>query len=264
MKSAVFSLDAYFLALTLIMALAVFAWGISFRLRDVSIVDSLWSLMFVLASAAYLFTAPVIGPRAWLVLSLVSLWAVRLSAYVTWRNWNEDEDYRYREIRKKNEPNFEIKSLYIVFGLQGSLASIVSLSLMPAINGQASIGLLDILGVLLWAIGFLFEAGGDYQLARFRADVRNKGCVLDAGFWRYTRHPNYFGDFCVWWGFYLIAVSAGGWWTIASPLLMSFLLLKVSGVKMLESTIKERRPKYSDYIHSTNAFFPGPKKTLNY
>jgi len=259
----VFNLNAYLLALALITAIGVTAWGVSLKLRNVSIVDSLWSLMFVLAATAYLSTASETGPRAWLVLVLVSVWAVRLSAHITWRNWGEGEDYRYREIRKKNEPNFDVKSLYIVFGLQGVLASIVSLPLMVAIMGQAEIGLLDILGVLLWAIGFLFEAGGDYQLARFRANNKNQGRVLDTGFWRYTRHPNYFGDFCVWWGFYLIALSAGGWWSMVSPLLMSFLLLKISGVAMLEDTIKLRRPEYSDYIHSTNAFLPAPKKTPN-
>lgn len=255
-----FSLDAYLLALALIAMLAVLAWGVSFWRRDVSIVDSLWSLMFVLAAVAYFLSATQPGPRATLVLILVSVWAVRLSAYITWRNWGEGEDYRYREIRRNNGPYFALKSLYIVFGLQGLLASVVSLPLMAAVNGQAAIGVLDGLGVTLWLIGFLFEVGGDYQLARFRSDASNKGRVLDTGFWRYTRHPNYFGDFCVWWGFYLIALAAGGWWSIVSPLLMSFLLLKVSGVAMLENTIKERRPEYAGYIASTNAFFPGPRK----
>ena len=256
-----FSLDAYLLALALIATLGVLAWGVSLWRHDVSIVDSLWSLMFVLAAIAYFLGAPETGPRAYLVLILVSLWAVRLSAYITWRNWGAGEDFRYQEIRRNNEPNFEAKSLYIVFGLQGLLASIVSLPLMAAIMGQAEIGVLDLLGVSLWVVGFLFEGGGDYQLARFRADATNKGRVLDTGFWQYTRHPNYFGDFCIWWGFFLIALAPGGWWSIISPLLMSFLLLKVSGVAMLEKSIEERRPEYSDYVNSTNAFFPGPRKT---
>jgi len=136
----------------------------------------------------------------------------------------------------------------------------VSLPLMAAMMGETPLGILDGLGVALWLVGFVFEAGGDYQLAKFRSDPANYGRVLDTGFWRYTRHPNYFGDFCVWWGFFLIALAAGGWWTVISPLLMSFLLLKVSGVTMLEKTIKERRPAYVDYLQSTNAFFPGPRK----
>ncbi|HEY5623015.1 MAG TPA: DUF1295 domain-containing protein [Gammaproteobacteria bacterium] len=255
-----FDLDAFFLALALIATLGVFAWGVSLRLRDVSIVDSLWSLMFVLAAAAYLWGAEQTGPRAVLVLVLVSVWALRLSAHITSRNWGEGEDYRYREIRRNNEPNFEIKSLYIVFGLQGLLAAIVSLPLMAAITGQAPLGWLDAVGVLLWTIGFVFEAGGDYQLARFKSEPGNKGRVLDSGFWRYTRHPNYFGDFCVWWGFFVLGLAAGGWWAVISPLLMSFLLLKVSGVAMLEKTIEERRPDYAAYLNSTNAFFPGPRR----
>ena len=116
--------------------------------------------------------------------------------------------------------------------------------------------------VLLWLVGFVFEAGGDYQLSRFKANPENRGKVLDSGLWSLTRHPNYFGDFCVWWAYFLFAVAAGGWWSIASPILMSILLLKVSGVAMLEKTIVERRPKYADYIRRTNAFFPGPKRNL--
>ena len=149
-----------------------------------------------------------------------------------------------------------------MFGLQGVLAWIIALPLLPAIASDAPLGLLDAIAAALWLVGLVFEAGGDYQLSRFKRDPANKGKVLDTGLWRYTRHPNYFGDFCIWWAFYLFAVSAGGWWSIISPLLMSFLLLKVSGVAMLEKTIGERRPEYAEYIERTNAFFPGPQKAL--
>ena len=132
--------------------------------------------------------------------------------------------------------------------------------LLAAMNSDAPIGVLDAVGVVVWAIGFSFETVGDLQLAQFRANPENKGKVLNSGLWRLTRHPNYFGDFCVWWGFFLVALSAGGWWSVISPLLMSFLLLKVSGVAMLERTIGDRRPEYADYIRRTNAFFPGPPK----
>ncbi len=257
-----FDLDAYLLALALVLSLGIASWGVSLWRLDVSIVDSLWSLMFVLAAAAFVFASET-GPRAYLVLTLVSVWAVRLSAYITWRNWGAGEDYRYKEIRRNNEPNFEVKSLYIVFGLQGVLAWFISLPLLAAVTGQTGLGWLDALGVGLWLTGFIFESGGDHQLVRFRADPRNHGQVLDTGFWRYTRHPNYFGDFCVWWGFYVLAVAAGGWWSILSPVLMTILLLKVSGVAMLEKTIQERRPKYVDYVNTTNAFFPGPRKASN-
>ena len=102
--------------------------------------------------------------------------------------------------------------------------------------------------------------GGDWQLSRFKADPSNNGKVLDTGLWRYTRHPNYFGNACIWWAFWLFAVAAGAWWTIFAPLLMTFLLLRVSGVAMLERTISDRRPAYAEYIRSTNAFFPGPRR----
>ena len=120
---------------------------------------------------------------------------------------------------------------------------------------------LTYLGALLWTVGLVFEAGGDWQLTRFKANPANKGTVLDSGLWRYTRHPNYFGDFCVWWGFYLIALGAGAWWSLPAPLLMSVLLMRVSGVTLLEKDIGERRPGYEDYIRRTNAFFPGPRRS---
>jgi len=245
-------------------SLAVFAlagWALSVPLRNVSIVDSLWSLMFVLAAATYVVAGDEnTGPRAALVLVLVSAWAIRLAAYITWRNRGHGEDFRYREIRARNEPNFAFKSLYLVFGLQAVLAWVISLPLLAAIHSDAPLGWLDAAGVALWCIGFVFETGGDWQLARFKADPGNRGRVLDTGFWRYTRHPNYFGDFCVWWGFFLIALSAGGAWSVVGPALMSMLLLKVSGVALLEKDIGERRPAYRDYVRRTNAFFPGPPR----
>ena len=252
----------YFQALAIILALGGIAWVFSVLIRNVAFVDSLWSLFFLVAAVIYALGVETLGARGALVLGLVTIWALRLSIYITIRNWGEPEDYRYQQIRSNNEP-FWIKSLYIVFGLQGALAWFVSMPLLVAIASgpSAGIGVLDIIGSALWLTGFVFEAGGDYQLAAFKRDPENKGKVLKTGLWRYTRHPNYFGDFCVWWGFYAFAVAAGGWWTIPAPLLMSFLLLKVSGVAMLEKTISDRRPAYADYIERTNAFFPGPPKT---
>jgi steroid 5-alpha reductase family enzyme len=235
----------------------VASWLISLSKHNVGIVDSLWSLFFLLATLLYTALLPDSGQRGWLILILVALWALRLSLYITWRNWGEAEDQRYQEIRTNNEPHFAFKSLYIVFALQGVLAWIISIPLLLAVAHPAPLQLLDYAGVLLWLTGMLFEAGGDYQLARFKADPANKGKVMDSGFWRYTRHPNYFGEFCIWWGFYLIAVAAGGWWTIYAPALMTFLLLRVSGVALLEKDIGKRRPAYRDYIARTNAFFPG-------
>ncbi|MDX1604888.1 MAG: DUF1295 domain-containing protein [Candidatus Competibacterales bacterium] len=255
-----FELVPYLYALAALLGLMVLAWLLSLARQDAGIVDSFWSLAFLLAAGVYHQTLAEPGPRATLVLILVAIWALRLSGHITWRNWGEPEDRRYQAIRERNEPGFAFKSLYLVFGLQGVLAWIISLPLLVAMAGSAPLGWLDGLGVALWVVGLVFEAGGDWQLARFKADPANKGRVMDRGFWRYTRHPNYFGDFCVWWGFYLLALAAGGWWSIVAPLLMSFFLLKVSGVALLESDIGERRPAYRDYIRRTNAFFPGPPR----
>lgn len=249
--------DTYFTGLAVILVVGVGGWLFSLYTKDVSFVDSLWSLFFLIGAGVYALAPDTLSPRGWLVLVLVAIWALRLSIYITARNWGEPEDHRYQKIRQNNEP-FWIKSLYIVFGLQGVLAWIISLPLFVAITSGGEPGLVDALAFALWCVGIVFEAGGDYQLARFKRNPDKKGKVLDSGLWRYTRHPNYFGDFCVWWAFYLFALAAGGWWTIVSPLLMSFLLLKVSGVAMLEKDIGERRPKYRDYIERTNAFFPGP------
>lgn len=255
-----FDMTAFLYGLGGILAAGFVAWAISLAKRDVSIVDSLWSLMFFLAAGLYLATASQPGPTSILVLVMVGLWALRLSAYITWRNWGEDEDRRYQHIRERNQPGFAYKSLYLVFGLQGVLAWIISLPLLVAIHADAPLDLLGCLGIGLWLVGMAFEAGGDWQLARFKADPAHRGKVLDSGLWRYTRHPNYFGNALIWWGFFLLALSAGGWWTVVSPVLMTFLLLKVSGVVLLEKDISDRRPEYRAYIQRTNAFFPGPPR----
>lgn len=256
-------MSAYLLALGVILAIGVFAWAGSVMIRNVSFVDSLWSLFFLVAAVVFALNVEILSGRGLLVLALVALWALRLSIYITARNWGKGEDYRYQTIRANNEPGFAFKSVYIVFGLQGVLAWVIAAPLLPAISSTASLGVFDAVATLLWLTGFVFEAGGDYQLRRFRKDPANAGKVLDSGLWALTRHPNYFGDFCIWWAFWLFAVGAGGWWTIFAPLLMSVLLLKVSGVAMLEKTIGNRRPEYHDYIRRTNAFFPGPQKALN-
>ncbi|MDH3418783.1 MAG: DUF1295 domain-containing protein [Gammaproteobacteria bacterium] len=251
---------AYLWAGAALLLVATAFWIVSLVKDDVSIVDSVWSLMFLIAALAYLAAAEITGPRAVLVLGLVAVWALRLAIYITWRNHGKPEDYRYQQIRANYEPGFKYKSFYIVFGLQGLLAWIIAVPLAVAISGTGPLGLLDLTGATIWLTGFVFESVGDWQLARFKREAANRGKVLDSGLWAYTRHPNYFGDFAVWWGFYLIALSAGGSWTIFAPLLMTALLLKVSGVALLEKDIAERRPAYVDYIHRTNAFFPGPRR----
>ena len=151
-------------------------------------------------------------------------------------------------------------SLFLVFGLQGVIMWIVA---MPVQIGQLSaIGWrwLDGLGILIWTVGFSFETVGDLQLARFKSDAAHRGQVMDRGLWRYTRHPNYFGDFLVWWGLYLIAAAGGEWWTVFSPVLMSVLLLRVSGVALLEKSLKSRTAGYEAYVRRTSSFFPWPPK----
>jgi steroid 5-alpha reductase family enzyme len=198
------------------------------------------------------------------VLTLVTLWGVRLAVHLGVRTFGHEEDRRYQAARRRNDPGFAWKSVYLVFGLQAVLAWVISLPLLGAIaTGEArALGVLDALGIALWLVGWVFESVGDWQLTRFKADPANAGAVMDRGLWRYTRHPNYFGDFCVWWGFYLLALGAGAWWTIIGPVLMSFLLLRVSGVTLLERHIGKRRPAYDDYVRRTNAFFPGPAKRV--
>ena len=255
-----FSLSIYLHGLLVAVAAAVLTWLLSLYRRNVAIVDSLWALLFALAAFVYAAGAPQRGPRSLLVLGLVTVWALRLAVYVTWRNWGHGEDRRYQAIRARNQPHFGFKSLYLVFLLQAMLAWIISVPLLGAVLDTGPLRVLDFAGVALWLVGMVFEAGGDLQMTRFKSIPANRDKVMDKGLWRFTRHPNYFGDFCVWWGFYLIAAATGAWWSIIGPLLMSWLLMRVSGVTLLEKDIGERRPKYADYIRRTNAFFPGKGK----
>jgi steroid 5-alpha reductase family enzyme len=240
--------------------LAIAGWVVGTAIRNVSIVDILWSLFFLVATIAYALQAPTLSERAVVVLVLVAIWAVRLGGYIAWRNHGKGEDHRYQAIRRNNEPNFALKSAYLVFGLQGVLAWLISLPLFAAVIGDRPLGALDFAGIGLWLIGFLFEAVGDWQLAMFKREPANAGQVMDRGLWRYTRHPNYFGECCLWWGYFLLACGAGAPWTILSPILMTVLLLRVSGVSLLEKSMLERRPAYRDYVHRTSAFLPAPPR----
>jgi steroid 5-alpha reductase family enzyme len=150
-------------------------------------------------------------------------------------------------------------SYFRVFLLQGVLLWLIGAPLLVAQTTDVWT-VFDYLGIILWAIGLTFEAVGDYQLAQFKKNPDNKGKILDSGLWKYTRHPNYFGDAVLWWGLFCFAASAGGWWTIFSPVLMTFLLMKVSGVALLEKTLVETKPQYKDYVNRTSAFFPNIPK----
>ena len=247
-------------ALPVLLVASTITWLLSLKLRNVSIVDSLWSLMLFAAGVIYALAADPRAPRLEFVLWLVVIWAARLSIFITARSMGKDEDRRYQAIRERNQPNFAFKSLFIVFWLQALLAWIISLPLLGVFASNAPLGIVDFFGIGLWIVGFVFEAGGDWQLARFKRNPANADAVMNQGFWRHTRHPNYFGEFCVWWGFWLMAVSAGGWWSLPGPVLLTFLLLRVSGVSLLEKDIGNRRPQYADYVLKTNAFFPGPTR----
>jgi steroid 5-alpha reductase family enzyme len=255
-----FDFELWLSALPVLLIAATFTWLLSLPLRNVAIVDSLWSLMLFAAGVIYGLGADPRAPRLAFILWLLVLWAARLSIYITSRSMGKGEDHRYQAIRARNEPGFKWKSLYLVFWLQALLAWIISLPLLGVFASNQPIGVLDYLGILLWLAGFAFETAGDWQLARFKRNPANAGAVMTSGLWRYTRHPNYFGEFCVWWGFWLMALSAGAWWSVAGPVLLTFLLLRVSGVRLLESDIGNRRPQYADYVLKTNAFFPGPSR----
>jgi steroid 5-alpha reductase family enzyme len=244
-------------AATVLMMLAV--WLLSVVKRDASIVDVFWGLGFVLIAHVACEAGGGYSGRKLLVTSLVSLWGVRLAAYLLWRNWGQGEDYRYRAMRNRHGERFTWVSLYTVFALQGGLMWVISLPLQVAQLSPvpARLTWLDGLAALLWAVGIVFESVGDWQLARFKSDPANHGKVMNRGLWAYTRHPNYFGDAVVWWAFFLIALATPhGAWTLISPLLMTFMLMRVSGVALLERKLVKTRPEYEAYRRQTNAFVP--------
>lgn len=238
-------------------------WLLSLRLRDVSIVDVWWGPGFAWIGLASLGWAPEASARGVLALVLVALWGGRLGGYLLWRNWGREEDSRYRAMRRRHGPRFAWLSLFTVFLLQGALQWLVSLPVQAAVLAPGAGGLdaFAAAGAALFAVGLFFEAVGDLQLARFKADPAHEGRVMDRGLWRYTRHPNYFGDATVWWGLYLIAAGTPhGYWTIFAPLLMTFLLVRVSGVAMLERSQRKSKPGYEEYVKNTSAFIPWPPR----
>ncbi len=246
-------------------ALMVATWVASVVRRDASLVDRVWGFAFVVAAWTYAVTAGVWTPRTWLILALVTIWGLRLSIYLTARNWGAGEDKRYQAMRARRPDTFAARSLVTIFLVQGVLAWLISLPLLAAAGYEAPAQLiwLDYVAVVLWVVGMVFEAGGDWQLSRFLADPANRGRVMDRGLWGVTRHPNYFGDTVVWWSFFVVALSTGAWWTVVGPLLMSVLIVKVSGVALTDRNMAgdgSTREGYEQYVATTNAFFPGPRR----
>jgi steroid 5-alpha reductase family enzyme len=247
------------LCLAVVLAYMTAAWLLSIVLRNASIVDVFWGLGFAVVATVYFVTTDGFVGRKILITALVVVWGLRLSLYILWRNWGKGEDYRYRAWREKAGEKFWWVSFFQVFFLQGALLWLISAPLLAAqfYDSPDELTVLDLLGTLVWAIGFFFEAVGDWQLAAFKADPANKGKVMQSGLWRYTRHPNYFGDATAWWGYFVIAAgTVDGLWTLFSPVLMTLLLLRVSGVALLERAQVQTKPQYRAYIESTSAFLP--------
>lgn len=256
-------LDAGVQLATLAAALVVMgcAWVVSVPLRDASLADLAWGPCL----AAIAWVGLVVGEgdpeRGALVALLITVWALRLTLHLLWRH--DGEDRRYRAMRERHGEGFTRRSLWSVFALQAVIAWIIALPVqaIAADPDPATLGLLTWAGVAVFAAGFAFEAVADFQLERFRRSPLNEGAVMSSGAWRYSRHPNYFGEACLWWGVWLIALETGaGWWTLIGPALLTFLLLQVSGVVLTERTIGGRRPGYEEYRRRTSAFVPLPPR----
>jgi steroid 5-alpha reductase family enzyme len=250
--------------LVAITAMMILGWIVSLVVRKVTFVDSLWGLGFVLIAWFTFFTTEGYLYRRLLLAGLTTAWGVRLCLHLTWRNWGHGEDPRYAAWREQAGANFWIFSLLKVFLPQAVFLWSISLCIQ---FGQLSptpdhFTVYDVLGAAMWGIGFFFESIADYQLARFKADPSNKGKVMDRGLWAYSRHPNYFGETLIWWGLFVITLSTpNSWWAIISPVIITVVLLKMTGIALMERSIVDNRPGYREYIRRTNAFFPWiPKK----
>ncbi len=256
--------ETYFYAVPWVVGYVTLIWLLSLALKDAGIMDIFWGLGFVLLGFVYYLETTGVEWRRQLLLALVSIWGVRLSLHIFLRNRGAGEDYRYRKWRDEARNAFWWRSYFKVFLLQGAILWIISSPLLVAQRSAVpqNLTFFDILGIAFWSVGFLFETVGDFQLARFKGIPENRRKVLDSGLWRYTRHPNYFGDAMVWWGYFFIACSTEhGFHAVSSPILMTWLLIKISGVAMLERNLKKTKPGYTEYLETTNAFFPWvPKK----
>jgi steroid 5-alpha reductase family enzyme len=247
----------------LVLALVTVLWAVSVAVRDTSIVDIFWGSGFVVIAWVGVVLADGSRDRQLLLAVLVTAWGLRLTVHLARRNLGKGEDRRYAAMRRRHGDRWPMRSLVVVFWLQGALMWVVSLPVQVAMTDPtpAGLGPLDWVGTAVWAVGVAFETVGDLQLARFKADPANRGKVMDRGLWCYTRHPNYFGDFCVWWGIWLVALAAGSaWWTAVGPAVMSILLTRVSGAALLERSLSQRREGYLDYVARTSAFFPWPPR----
>ena len=224
--------------------------------------DIAWGLGFIIVAGISLIWHSDFSARKILIFTLVLIWGLRLAIHIYTRNRGKAEDYRYQEWRKKWGQHFIIRTYIQVFIVQGFLLLLISAPILATgASARHELGILAVLGLIVWLVGFYFETVGDYQLRQFIKNPKNKGTIMRSGLWRYTRHPNYFGEVTLWWGIWLIALSVPyGWVSIIGPLTITFLILKVSGIPMLEKKY-EGNQEFQDYKKNTNAFFPWwPKK----
>jgi len=251
--------ETYFYGLLIILIMMSFIWIISGILKNAGIVDSFWALGFILVGFHYFGQSAGLPERKMLVIFLLFIWAVRLSLYVTWRNWGRGEDFRYRRFRQDyGLEGFWWYSYRRVFLFQGLMLWLVSAPLLAAqyYGKNIPLGWVDALAAGLWLIGFVFEAGGDYQLANFKSNTDNRDKVLTTGLWKFTRHPNYFGQVAVWWAFGLFGVATENYIPLIGPTLITVLLLKASSDSILERALADSKPGYSDYLKKTSSFIP--------
>jgi steroid 5-alpha reductase family enzyme len=223
------------------------------------VADVAWGTGFIVTAVTSMILSKSVSPRGYLVLLLVLFWGIRLAVHIHMRNRGKPEDRRYKKWREEWGKHGVIRAYVQVFVLQGLLMVIISLPVTHVILfGQTSLSIIDLLGILVWMTGYAFEVIGDYQLLQYKKDPSSRGKIMKTGLWRYTRHPNYFGEVTLWWGMYVIAFSvSNGWMTIAGPLTITFLILKVSGIPLLEEKYKDN-PEFQTYKRRTSAFFPLP------
>ena len=254
----------FFQASLIILILVTLLWIWSVFIKNVSIVDIFWGLGFVVVNTFYVFMSGELNARKIVILTLVCIWGFRLAIYLAIRNIGKGEDFRYQEFRQNYGPKrYWWFSYFQTFLLQGILIMIISLPLLGINynNSNGNLEILDYLGIIIWIIGFTFETVGDFQLSNFKRDPKNKGKILHTGLWKYTRHPNYFGDSAVWWAYGIFSIAAGSYWQAIGAVIMTLLILKISGVSLLEKTLKETKPQYKEYIQKTSSFMPWfPKK----
>jgi steroid 5-alpha reductase family enzyme len=245
------------LALLFVLIFVFIIWIGSLILKDASIIDIFWGPGFIFQSLIYFFLLDGNPARKGVILAFVAFWGARLAVHIFMRSFGRGEDTRYQEMRARGGKGWWWKSFFQVFLTQGVMMWLIGLVIFSGMSYKQWPTISDTAGVFVWGIGFFLEAVADSQLSMFRGKSKNRKRVLDKGLWKYSRHPNYFGEAVVWWGLYLLS---GALWTVFSPVLMTFLLLRVSGVILLEKKLLKTRPAYAKYIRRTSAFIPLPPK----